>query len=109
MLIMSQLQSQYNFKSINYIIYYLRIRYNIKKRIFSMNPLNNNYLIAASAVKKYIKHYQIINMYQKNILINKVVLSHLLEFVKYNYTQQLYKFLRSELLCMYKIYKQHKL
>lgn len=95
-------------KDINFIIHYLKMRYKIKKNLIYMNSLKNYYLISAIIVKRYIRYCESINKYKKDMKINKAIIFDLLQYVKYNYNENLYKFLYNELLSMYKIYKPLK-
>ena len=83
-------------KDINFIIHYLKMRYKIKKNLIYMNSLKNYYLISAIIVKRYIRYCESINKYKKDMKINKALIFDLLQYVKYNYNENLYKFLYND-------------
>lgn len=90
-----------NVYSLKYIVHFLNNRYNIKKNI----SRNNIELYHKSAYIIY--KYSISN---NNInSVNPIILNHLFAFIKNNYGYEIYKFLKNELIVLYKMNRPNKI
>ena len=86
---------------LTYIVHFLNNRYNIKKNISRVNILF--YPKCADIIHKY-------SIMHNNIdIVNTTVLNDLFAYIKNKYGYEIYKFLKNELIVLYKMNRHSKI